>query len=340
MSTFLLFAYLLFLLLLYVACWGTLLKIGLKWTQAKNVSWKKIGWATLIVFFLQLPLELATQQLPAAVSLTRIIAVSISMIAIWFVLPSVVIGRVFQIKIVRAFGAWLPTLLAFVLPTIFVLTVARPFLMESYMISSNAMAPTIIGPTHRDYCKVCGAVCYSSPAQLNQWTNQKQNPPSICENFHTNHSESVSKKVYQPDRVLVSKTIQPKRWDLVVFRYPGDLNRVYIMRLIGLPGEKITIKTGSVFANGTQLEIPDTLQGIQYLDRMPGAPELWGTQNNPAILGPDEYFVLGDFSIRSSDSRLWPTDATGRSPFAVPKNLVIGVATHTFWPLDRWKIHR
>ena len=67
---------------------------------------------------------------------------------------------------------------------------------------------------------------------------------------------------------------------------------------------------------------------------------MWGTEQNPAQLGPGEYVVLGDFSERSPDSRTWTAGAEGHPPYAVPESNITGVVTHIYWPLDRWRIPR
>lgn len=113
------------------------------------------------------------------------------------------------------------------------------------------------------------------------------------------------------------------------------------MRLVGLPGEAIQIEGGAVWANGKELTPPDSLRGIEYLSELPGTyTDLWGSKDNRALLGDDEYFVLGDFSAQSKDSRLWKAGAPGHSPFAAPAPHIYGVVTHIYWPPQRWRVLR
>ena len=55
-------------------------------------------------------------------------------------------------------------------------------------------------------------------------------------------------------------------------------------------------------------------------------------------LGPDEYFVLGDNSPISRDSRYWTTAAPGHQIGALPQSDIVGPATWIYWPISR--IHR
>ena len=67
-------------------------------------------------------------------------------------------------------------------------------------------------------------------------------------------------------------------------------------------------------------------------------PVGWGCEDNAVVLGLDEYFVLGDFSARSKDSRLWQDGAPGHLPYAVPSDHIIGVVTQIYWPPERWRV--
>ena len=164
----------------------------------------------------------------------------------------------------------------------------------------------------------------------------------ICEGFHV-HASKTASDVSGGDRFLVSKFVLPRRWDVIAFRYPADPKIKYIKRLVGLPGDEILIKDGSVWINGQQLELPKSLRGLKHVTEFPDArfqSNIWGTADQPVKLGEDEYFVLGDFSQESADSRLWQSGAPGHPSYAVPESHIIGVVTHIYWPPNRWRILR
>jgi len=90
----------------------------------------------------------------------------------------------------------------------------------------------------------------------------------------------------------------PARGDVVIFRYPRDPSKFFIKRVIGLPGDTVTIEDASViitnetYPNGLILDEP-------YIKSMAiAAPRT-------EVLGPREYFVMGDNRDQSSDSRVW-----------------------------------
>ena len=145
----------------------------------------------------------------------------------------------------------------------------------------------------------------------------------------------------QPDRYLVAHYERPRRWDVVTLRVPGRAATELVRRVVGLPGEQVVVRDGAVWIDGRRLEPPSELGDLHFsADRSEQPDVMWGTEQNPAQLGPGEYFVLGDFSERSPDSRTWTAGAEGHPPYAVPESNITGVVTHICWPLDRWRILR
>jgi signal peptidase I len=108
----------------------------------------------------------------------------------------------------------------------------------------------------------------------------------------------------------------PERGDIVVFRSPGDPNKDFIKRVIGLPGERVKIVDGNVFINGTRLPEPYIVYHATYNFSEKTVPS-------------DSFFVLGDNRPNSSDSHLgWFADADS----------VIGRAWISYWPPELWSV--
>lgn len=135
---------------------------------------------------------------------------------------------------------------------------------------------------------------------------------------------SMEPSLHHGQRLLVEKVSyhfsQPKRGEVVVFKYPGDQRRKFIKRVIGVPGDEITIRSGFLYINGQRLE-EDFINGPTY-----------GTYSAPTfgpVLVPDgHFFVLGDNRRNSDDSR-YPDVG-----FVPSKNLV-GRALFIYWPLTQ-----
>jgi signal peptidase I len=129
---------------------------------------------------------------------------------------------------------------------------------------------------------------------------------SMEPNFHDGEFLLVSKINY-----LIG---DPDRGDVIVFHYPQDPKKNFIKRVIGLPGEKVQIKSGKLFINDARVPEPYPYNVADYD---------WG----PVTIGPDEYFVLGDNRPESSDSHAWGM---------LPKKLIIGKAWVSYWPPGEW----
>jgi signal peptidase I len=108
----------------------------------------------------------------------------------------------------------------------------------------------------------------------------------------------------------------PQRGEVVVFKYPQDTSQRYIKRIIGLPGEIVEIKDGKIFISGKPLE------ETNYLPPNFFTPDFGFMR---ITLGENEYFVLGDNRLHSSDSRRWGT---------VPREDIIGRVFVRAWPFS------
>lgn len=154
-------------------------------------------------------------------------------------------------------------------------------------------------------------------------------------------SGSMQPTLMQGDRIMVNKFIygaripftffrlpalrQPKRADVIVFIYPGDTKKDFIKRLVGLPGEKVEIKEGNIFING-KLANELLLRKFYYYNRAD-----FGEEGSPVEIPADSFYVLGDNSATSRDSRYWGF---------VPRHNLVGKAFLIYWPLNRIRIIR
>jgi signal peptidase I len=127
------------------------------------------------------------------------------------------------------------------------------------------------------------------------------------------------------DRVIANRLVYrfhaPRRGDIIVFDAPArveaacDAGGTFIKRVVGLPGEKVSMRNGYVFVNGVRLDEP-------YL-----RPAYRGRESGDWARIPDGgYFVLGDNRAMSCDSRSWGV---------VPRDNIIGRAELTYWPPSR-----
>ena len=104
---------------------------------------------------------------------------------------------------------------------------------------------------------------------------------------------------------------EPSRGDIIVFHFPVDPSQEFIKRVIGLPGDQVSIHKGAILINGQRLEEP-------YLPVTTNYDGDW-------TVGDDQLFVLGDNRNNSLDSHNWGT---------VPMDYVIGKALFIYWPLN------
>ena len=143
----------------------------------------------------------------------------------------------------------------------------------------------------------------------------------VAVNFTTGRFriESISMlPTFQPGQYVVVDKLsyllgKPQRGDVIVFQYPLAPDKDYIKRVIGLPGETVSIGGGVVSVNGQPLNEP-------YIAAPPNLGGTWA-------LSPDQYFVMGDNRNNSSDSRSWGP---------LERKYLIGKAVLVYWPPPGW----
>ena len=118
----------------------------------------------------------------------------------------------------------------------------------------------------------------------------------------------------------------PKRGDVIVFKYPEDRSKDFIKRLIGVPGDEIQVRNKRVYVNGNLYANPHEVhKDPQTLPRELNQRDNFGPVRVPA----NGYFVMGDNRDNSYDSRFWGF---------VPQADVVGRAFIKYWSWDqsRW----
>jgi signal peptidase I len=125
---------------------------------------------------------------------------------------------------------------------------------------------------------------------------------------------------------------QPHRGQVVVIRYPKDPKQFFIKRIIGLPREEVKIENGKVYITNPQtketIELNETYlpnQGLTY----PHYETVIGGKKT-LTLKEDEYFVLGDNRLASSDSRDWGI---------VPRKDLVGKVFIRVLPLSQFQFY-
>lgn len=116
---------------------------------------------------------------------------------------------------------------------------------------------------------------------------------------------------------LSYRLADPKRGDVIVFRFPQKRTQFFIKRIVGLPGETIEIRDGALLVKNDAVPEGFTLDEPYLAD---------GTAGSFLVtLGEDEYFVLGDNRSASFDSRSWGT---------LSRDLVVGRALLRLFPVQ------
>jgi signal peptidase I len=136
---------------------------------------------------------------------------------------------------------------------------------------------------------------------------------------------SMEPSLYPGDRVFVNRLTYrsaiPHRGDIVVYRLPSEPSKVAIHRIIAFPGEAVVLKNHKIIIN----DIPLTEDWAVKIRHYNGG-KLAKKGMKPVIVPQGQYYVLGDNSARSEDSRAWG---------ALPKENIIGKAYRIYYPFNR-----
>ena len=205
---------------------------------------------------------------------------------------------------------------SFVVAILLALTVRWAF-FEAYVIPSSSMLPTLLINDHIFVNKILyGLRVPFSEKWLVQWRH-------------------------------------PQRGEVVVFKHPANLNKYFIKRVIGLPGDRVLFENGNLYVNEKLIEksIPQSLKAEWHWLRdadFPGEEQIGGRANyvhweeslnsesysillrkdgssptfGPVTVPSNQYLVLGDNRDNSQDSRAWEEGSR-----FVPRDLLIGRAS-------------
>lgn len=140
---------------------------------------------------------------------------------------------------------------------------------------------------------------------------------------------SMRETIQENDRVIASRLVydfnDPQRGDIIIFKFPDDyakgITTYYVKRIIGLPGETVTITGGSVYitdVNGnTQMLEEDYVVGKTYEGFL---------ENGTYTVPENSYFVMGDNREDSEDARYWTTT------HCVERSLIEGKVMFKYYP--------
>jgi signal peptidase I len=132
--------------------------------------------------------------------------------------------------------------------------VVRTFGVEPYRVPTGSMAPALLG-THKSLdCPRCGY-----PVVVGRLGDARPNgadayPAAVCPNCGCRDLRLDDVPECGGDRLLVNKLAYqwdpPRRWEMAVFRCPFDAGRIFVKRVVGLPGETLHIRDGDVYVDG------------------------------------------------------------------------------------------
>ena len=134
-------------------------------------------------------------------------------------------------------------------------------------------------------------------------------------------SGSMEKTIMTGDRVFGNRLAylnsDPKRFDIVIFRYPDDPSQLFVKRVIGLPGDKVNIVDGKVYINDSAEPLDDSF-----------CPEPMEGSFGPYEVPEGCYFMLGDNRNHSNDSRKWMNTF-------VERDAILAKVAVRYWPLNK-----
>ena len=137
-------------------------------------------------------------------------------------------------------------------------------------------------------------------------------------------SGSMENTIMTKDRVIGNRLAylfsEPERGDIIIFKYPDDERQLFVKRIIGLPGETVTIEDAKVYIGEEEILLEE-----------PYLKDEWRIDNDGYSFEIPEgsYLVLGDNRNNSKDSRYWKNTY-------VTEEKILGKTVFRYWPFDRF----
>lgn len=137
---------------------------------------------------------------------------------------------------------------------------------------------------------------------------------SMVPNFQNGEHLIANKVIY--------RFSTPQRGDVVIFKYSDTQD--FIKRIVGMPGDEVSLRDGKIYLNGSQFDETDYLDPTVYSSGGDGLSE-----GETITVPEDEYFVAGDNRPHSSDSRSFGT---------IERSSVKGKAWIVYFPFDQFRV--
>ncbi len=166
---------------------------------------------------------------------------------------------------------WFQENLEAVVVAVILALIIRHFAMEAFVIPTGSMAPTLLGDHFRVECPNCGYEFALSKHEDDfipgYDTIRASAECPLCE--EELEQDMGRGDVYGGHKILVNKFVYdmrpPRRYEVMVFKFPSKPWKNYIKRLVGLPGETIEVRNGDVYADGKLARKPDHVQDAVWI---------------------------------------------------------------------------
>ncbi|HEV2968705.1 MAG TPA: S26 family signal peptidase [Pirellulales bacterium] len=217
--------------------------LGTRWWNVPNVSFRR-AMATTITLLLWGAVILAAE--PWIGEKSSSIAPAIALLVLGLGGQLCIIKWILRARIGKAVLMWLVVAAvscAFGLAPAFAI---RASLLETFVVPTGSMAPTILGSHSNVLCNDCGFSYAVGRRPMEQFNIAS----AICPNCGSTDPSTLQTTVLSGDRIFVEKRAALRRWGLIVFRPPDQPQTLFVSRLIGLPRETAALSGGHIYVDG------------------------------------------------------------------------------------------